>query len=320
MASDLPEDPVLTESMALYFPAAVRDRFPDQIGGHRLRREIIATYIANSMINRVGAAFVTEMTEKTGMRPADIARAYMAVREVYGLRGLWAAVEALDGRVPGAIQMELLHHINRLVGRQTQWMLHHGTWPLDVSATVRELAPVVQTLSANLDELADEETLAPARDRMAAWIEAGVPEPLACGAACLMVMAAAGDIERVTRAADLPMETVARLYFAVGTRLGFGWLRTMADRQDTGGHWTKLAASALAEELYAHQRQITLRVIETGGDLSRPDEAIEAWIASTPLTVDRAQQVLGELRASPGGVDLAMLTVASRQFRALAGM
>jgi len=320
MDSDLPEDPILTESMALYFPAAVRDRFPDQIARHRLRREIIATYIANSMINRVGAAFVTEMMEKTGMRPADIARAYMAVREVYGLRGLWAEVEALDGQVPNAVQMELLHHINRLVGRQTQWMLHHGTWPLDVSATVREMAPVVQSLSAGLDELADDETLAPARERIAGWIDAGVPEPLACGVACLVVMAAAGDIERVTRAAGLPMETVARLYFAIGTRLGIGWLRGMADRQDKGSHWTKLAVSALAEELYAYQRQITLRVIETGADLDDPETAINAWIATTPLTVERSQQVLGELRAAPGGVDLAMLTVASRHFRALTGV
>ena len=320
MNSDLPEDPILTESMALYFPAAVRDRFPDQIGRHRLRREIIATYIANSMVNRVGAAFVTEMTEKTGMRPADIARAYMAVREVYGLRGLWVEVEALDGRVPSAVQMELLHHINRLVGRQTQWMLHHGSWPLDVSATVRELAPVVQSLSANLDELAGEETLAPARERLSGWIDAGVPEPLACGVACLMVMAAAGDIERVTRSAGLSMETVARLYFAIGARLGFGWVRSMADSQDKGSHWTKLAVSALAEELYAFQRQITLRVIEHGASLDQPEEAIDAWIETTPRTVERAQQVLGELRAAPGGVDLAMLTVASRHFRALTGV
>ncbi|MBB4287198.1 NAD-glutamate dehydrogenase [Roseospira goensis] len=320
MDSDLPEDPMLTESMAQYFPTAVQTRFRDQIGRHRLRREIIATYVANSMINRVGAAFITEMMEKTGMRPADIARAYVAVREVYGLRALWSDIEALDGDVAADVQLELFHHVNRLVGRQTQWMLRHGTWPLDVSATVTELAPAVQLLSANLDDLATEETLAGAREHMAAWMEAGVPEPLACGVACLMVMAAAGDIVRVTAAHDLPMEWVARLYFAVGTRLGIGWLRRMAEQHVDGGHWTKLAVSALAEEFYSHQRQITHRVIEHGAALDDPDAAIAAWIETNPVTVERASQLLGELRGTSGGVDLAMLTVASRQFRAMAGV
>jgi glutamate dehydrogenase len=320
MGSDMPEDPMLNQTMAYYFPPAIQTRFRDRIGGHRLRREIIATYIANSMINRVGAAFVTEMMEKTGMRPADIARAYMAVREVYGLRALWDQIEALDGRVAAPVQMELLHTVNQLVARQTQWMLRHGTWPLDVTATVTELAPAVQTLSTNLDELATAETLEGARARMETWVEAGVPTPLAAGVACLMIMAAAGDIVRITAAHDLPMEGVARLYFAVGTRLGIGWLRRTAEKLETGGHWTKLAVSALTEEFYSHQRQIADRIIEHGRDLEDPDAAIAAWIETTPVTVDRAAQLIGELQGTSGGVDLAMLTVASRQFRAMAGV
>ncbi|WP_299437883.1 NAD-glutamate dehydrogenase [uncultured Rhodospira sp.] len=320
MDSDLPEDPMLTESMRLYFPSAVQTRFRDQIGGHRLRREIIATYIANSMINRVGAAFIVDMMEKTGMRPVDIARAYMAVREVYGLRAIWSQIEALDGQVGADVQLDLLHLVNQLVGRQTQWMLRHGTWPLDVSATVTELAPAVQELSANLDAWATAETLETARARIAVWQEAGVPAPLAAGVACLPVMGASGDIVRISAAHGVPMDTAARLYFAVGTRLGLGWLRRTAERREAGSHWTKLAVAALEEEFYSHQRQITERVIEHGRDLDDPDAAIAAWVETNPITVERAAQVLGELRGTSGAVDLAMLTVAGRQFRALAGV
>ncbi len=318
--SDLTEEPVLTETMAQYFPTALQTRFHEQIGRHRLRKEIIATYVANSMINRVGAAFVTEMMEKTGMRAADIARAYMVVREVFGLRDVWASIEALDGTVPAAVQLDLLQEVTRLVGRKTQWMLRDGAWPLDVSRTVEEMAPGVQMLSANLDELATEETLAPARARMAHWVEAGVPEPLAAGIACLMVMAAAGDIVRTSAAHDLPMDLVARLYFAVGARLGLGWLRQMADGLERGGHWHKLALSAVTEELYSHQRQITLRVIEHGRHLDDPDAALAAWIDTNPITAERAAHLVNELRGASSGVDLAMLTVASRQFRAMAGL
>src|SRR3546814_12902672 len=71
---------------------------------HRLRREIIATSVTNSMINRVGASFVHSMHERTGAVPSDIARAYTIVRDVFGLTALWDGIEALDNRVSAALQ------------------------------------------------------------------------------------------------------------------------------------------------------------------------------------------------------------------------
>ena len=99
LKSDLPDDPHLADDIVRYFPTPIRSRFRAAIAGHRLRRELIATMITNSLINRVGGTFVTDIAEKTGAAPIDIARAYIVARDVFGVRAFWHGIEALDGRV-----------------------------------------------------------------------------------------------------------------------------------------------------------------------------------------------------------------------------
>ena len=50
----------------------------------RCKREIIATHVLNSMVNRVGSTFVHRLAERTGATPAQVVRAYLAAREVFG--------------------------------------------------------------------------------------------------------------------------------------------------------------------------------------------------------------------------------------------
>jgi glutamate dehydrogenase len=57
--SDLPDDPALGSDLALTFPDEMQRDFADAIADHQLRREIIATILANDLINRGGPAFVT---------------------------------------------------------------------------------------------------------------------------------------------------------------------------------------------------------------------------------------------------------------------
>ena len=77
----------------------MREEYAAEIGRHRLSREIIATSVTNSIINRTGVAFVHEVKEKTGESGAAIARAYVITREVFRLRAFWGDVEALDNVV-----------------------------------------------------------------------------------------------------------------------------------------------------------------------------------------------------------------------------
>ena len=108
LASDLPEDPYLALDLTRYFPEPMRERFKSYIHRHRLRREIIATSVTNSMVNRVGAAFMSQFNEAHGFAPSETARAYAITRDCYGLRTLWAAIAALDNKVAASVQTAML--------------------------------------------------------------------------------------------------------------------------------------------------------------------------------------------------------------------
>ena len=79
-ASALPDDPACEQLLVGYFPPEVRQRFIAEIRAHRLRREIIATHITNSMINRCGPAMTVRIGDETGAAPHEIAYAFMAAR------------------------------------------------------------------------------------------------------------------------------------------------------------------------------------------------------------------------------------------------
>src|SRR5439155_551566 len=106
LASDLPDAPELAEELRGYFPAAVRDRLGPLIASHPLRREIVATVVTNDLVNRARITFVHDMRARTGRSPPEVAQAYTIVREVFGLRALWAEIEALDDKIAAQMQIE----------------------------------------------------------------------------------------------------------------------------------------------------------------------------------------------------------------------
>ena len=323
LASGLPDEPILAEDLSRYFPAPVRKKYAKQIKTHRLKREIIATHVTNSMINRVGGTFVTQMMERTGMDPATIARAYLISRDAFGLRAVWHAIEQQDAKIPSAAQIAMLIEVNRLIDRATLWLLRNGPHPLDIGGMTASLGRGVEVLNDKLRDLVCDEAQCILEERAKEFLDQGAPDELAQRIAGLIILASAFDIVRISQSRTLAEETVARIYFRIGERFGLGWLRAAAEREATGSHWQKMAVGAVIEELYTHQRELTDAVLEYGQEKADaeggflPDPAmIDDWSNGHRQVVDRADQLVSELR-SAGEVDLAMLTVASRQFRAL---
>ncbi|MCA1939863.1 MAG: NAD-glutamate dehydrogenase [Caenispirillum bisanense] len=317
--SDLPDDPMLLDDLVRYFPTALQEKYRDAICRHRLRREIIATHATNSMINRVGGTFVTQIMEKTGVKPADIARAYIITRDAFRLRDLWSEIEALDAKVPATAQVEMLLEANRLIERGTLWVLRQCPAPLDMGAVIAELSPGIDRLAAGIETAASGEVVAEVAARAEHYRASGVPDDLARRVANLILLASAPDVTRI--AARHQMADVcdaARHYFAVGARFGLGWLRAVSEPLAVGSHWQKLAVAAIIEELYRDQRELAEAVLTVAGPRAEAAEAVEVWVAGNGPAVDRADQLITELRATDA-IDLAMLTVAARQFGAMKG-
>ncbi|MGE5147100.1 MAG: NAD-glutamate dehydrogenase domain-containing protein, partial [Candidatus Eiseniibacteriota bacterium] len=319
LTSDAPDDPTMTADLKRYFPPAVQERFPEALAAHRLRREIIATAVTNSMINRVGMTFVNDVQERTGLTAPDVARAYIATRDAFGLRAIWQDIEALDNKVVADVQIAMMLETRELIERCTLWFLRNGRQPLDIESTVGTFKPGVEQLRAVIEQLMSEDDRAAVAGHRQMLTDAGVPAPLAERVALLDPLFSACDIVRLARGDQLDVEEVAKVYFSVGGRYGIDWLRGIAERLPADGHWSRLAVGAIVDDLYGHQFRLTRSIIDTAGAAtSAADGVIEAWESARKPMVDRTAQLVDDLRAV-GTVDLAMLAVANRELRALTG-
>ena len=123
VASSLPDDPWVASALGRYFPGVLAERYAGYMDRHPLKREIIATHVTNSMLNRVGSTFVHRLQESTGAQPHEIVRAYLLSREIFGFVALWKAIEALDNRVDDALASAMLIDMSRELERGTTWFL-----------------------------------------------------------------------------------------------------------------------------------------------------------------------------------------------------
>ena len=309
LASDLLDDPWIGSALARYFPASLREKFGAWIPRHPLRREIVATHLLNSTVNRVGATFVHRLMEMTGATSAQVVRAYLLTREVFGYITLWQQIEALDSKVADSIQGEMLIELGRLTTRATAWFLRSRRLNEPMDTTIARLAPAVAELRARLAPAAA------ASQRAIAWADAGVPAPLAA----LVIMAeglyAALDIAEIVEATRRPLDEVAQVHFGVGAQLGLTKLRAQVSALPAESYWQSLAKAALGDDLAGLHRAIVLDAVGQDGDGA--DARLAAWEARNGATLERAKRLLAEF-GDAKSVDLAMLSVALRELRNLA--
>jgi glutamate dehydrogenase len=282
---------------------------------HPLRREITATHVVNSMVNRVGSTFVHRLMESTGAKPAEIVRAYLLTREVFAFVPLWQSIEALDGSVPDAAQAEMLIEGGRLVVRATNWFLRSARLGAPMEPTIDHFRPGIEAIYGRLGELVDAPAAAHIDALAGAWAQAGVPREVAHRVASLDTLFAALDIAEVSAGTGRTAEAVATAYFGVTAKLGLAWLRDRIGALPGDGHWQALAKSAMRDDLAGLQRSLAMNALAA----SRDGEAdpVAAWAAQHGAALERAARILGELRAVPSP-DLAMLSVALRELRNLA--
>jgi glutamate dehydrogenase len=317
LASSLPDDPWVGTALTRYFPAPLRERFAGDMSRHPLRREIVATHVVNSMVNRVGSTFAHRLMESTGTRSADVVRAYLLAREVFRLVPAWSGIDALDNRVPDEVQAQMVIRLGRLVVRGTTWFLRWRGLGGDMAETIARFAPGVDELVGAVPGLLDDDARGEAARVAQALVAAGVPATLAERVAASEPVFAALDIAEVAGETGRSRVTVAVVHFALGRRFAFAGLRGRIGQLPTDTHWQALAKSALRDQLAGLHRALTGQVFAQGGDAPSPDQLLAQWLEANRAAVGRADRLLAELKESPGA-DLAMLSVTIAELRALA--
>jgi glutamate dehydrogenase len=314
LQSDLPDAPELEAELRHYFPATLRERFAAPIAAHPLRREIVATILANDLVNRAGLTFVSDLTARTGRAPADIVRAYRIVREVFALPPLWAAIETLDNRVAASVQYRMLLDVAGLVEHAALWLLR-GAKRLDMSIEIARLTPPVTHLAEAVAGLlpSGERTLYD--QRVAALAAADVPAPIAERVGVVVFLTTAFEIGDLAERADCPIERSAGVFYGVGARFALDALRDAARRLPAETAWQKAAVETLIDDFYALQTDLAERILKAAGGAADP---IAAWSGPRAAQLALADSLAADLRSATNP-DLAILVVAGRRLRQTLG-
>jgi glutamate dehydrogenase len=317
LATDIAEDPDLSKELQLYFPKPLQERFAKRMELHPLRREIIVTSITNSMVNRMGPTFCPRLEDATGESPGNVARAYTVARDVFALREVWAAIEALDNKIAVAAQLEMFEQTIRLVDRATMWLMRNRRSPIEIGTTVAQFAPGVASIASKLPQLVRGEGLKLLNSQVEHFRELGASKQMAQRMAGILPIYSALDIVEVASGIDQDTIEVAEAYFGLAVTLELPWLVQAVNELERVTHWQQQARRALRDELFAGLRTLTAGFMPLTSGGQKMDKRIDAWLEVNANSLTRYQNVLADLKAA-SSLDLAMLSVAAREFQNLA--
>jgi glutamate dehydrogenase len=318
LASDLPDDPSLRSTLAGYFPAPLRERFADQLGVHRLRREIITTSVINEMVHTGGSTFLFRLGEETGLPVADITRAWLVAREVFGMPAFWRRVEGLASTVDVDARIAVVLEARKLMERATRWLLVNRRPPSGIAETVSYLAEGVTSVRSSIPKILSGRDLAGYEERRASFAERGVPADLAGEVAAMVPSYSAFDIVTSAAATSCGVAETAAVYFMLGDRLQVGRLRDLIVALPREDRWSAMARSALRDDLYGAHAALTRAVLAgfDGEPSADAAERVAAWETRNAVAVARAAGTLAEIWESDR-FTFTTLSVAVRVIRTL---
>ncbi|MFB6810493.1 NAD-glutamate dehydrogenase [Streptomyces sp. NPDC056387] len=316
IATELPDDPYLRRLLHAYFPAALREKFPEQIDGHALRREIITTLLVNDTVNTGGSTFLHRLREETGASTEEIVRAQLSAREIFGMAEVWDAVEALDNKVAADVQTRVRLHSRRLVERGTRWLLNNRPQPLQITETIELFADRVSEVWAELPKLVRGADLDWYQSIVDELTGEGVPEELAAKVAGFSSAFPTLDIVAISDRTGVDPLGVAEVYYDLADRLDITQLMDRIIELPRSDRWQSMARASIREDLFAAHAALTADVLAVGNGDSTPEDRFKTWEEKNAAIISRARTTLDEIRGSDD-FDLANLSVAMRTMRSL---
>jgi glutamate dehydrogenase len=312
--SDVPEDPYLSKELVRYFPVPLHEKYAAHMQRHRLKREIIATAVTNSTINRMGATFMMRMQEDTGKGPAAIAKAYTAAREILDARQLWSMIEALDSKVAEDTQIDAVKQIWSLLRHMTRWLLNRPAGSLDIAENVARYQDGVSALRNVLPEVLTPTGKGDFSCTQEKWEGLGMPAELGLRLARMPDLRAALDMVEVSQQSGQPMDKVASVFFELGEALDLEWLRGQIEALPVDGHWHAQARGSLLDELNHQHRALALQVLAMGEQSGL--SLVQAWLQRDDATLQHTRSMLAEILTQ--NADYPIASVAVRRLAQLA--
>lgn len=298
-----------------YFPDKLRKRYAELIPGHRLSRQILATLIANDIVNRMGPAFVQRAQVDTGASIVTVARAYEVARIICRARPMLKDIEGLDHVIPAKAQMLMMFEISRTLRHVCNWLIEQYGEDLDIVQTVGRLKDGMRRVYTRSSSYVSRAAHARMQKAQVEWMSMGVPEKLANNVALLTLTRAALDIVDVAAERNRDVIDSARLYAKFNDALEIYWLHDSAEDLEVKGRWQAQARSNLREEIYHLRRDLALGLIKQRSKRD-PRVVVDEWLTRHANDVAKYKRSLEEMRLR-SKIDFATLSVAAQELKRL---
>jgi glutamate dehydrogenase len=325
VASTTPDDPAFAEPLKEYFPKELR-KFEAQMQTHRLRREIIATQLADDLVNRCGPSFVDRIKDISRAKTVTIARAFEASRRIFELEDLVDRINALDNKIPAAAQIALHQRVGGALRRSVIYLARNAGFERETPPTILDVvelyrAPVAAQRARLWEEMSPVEC-ARADARQKALMELGAPEDLAFAASLLLPLTSTLDVADLARRSNWPVHEAALLHANVGAELGIDALRDAAMAMRLDQHWDRLVVRRAAEDFGEAQLKLAEAAAASIGappkdaDKTWVDAAAKGWITSLGKPAQRMRSAYVEL-SGEGQWTFAKLMLIAAELNAL---
>jgi glutamate dehydrogenase len=296
--SSVPDAKALHGDLVQYFPQALQQQYEPDMSAHRLHREIIATKLANAIVNRGGLTLAFDLAEATNSPLWRVCGAFVAVRELFDFRRVWRLIDSYDYQIPAALQTELHARSASILRSQMISLIAREPDGLDLDATIAHLKAGTATLLAG---------------PLSSVAPAGIWSDLASRAApseIVQLLASLDAADAVAPIANLAAHTksgevqVFQAYTDIGDALDLSWLAQAVEKFIPADPWERLAAQTLTTELM-QARLAHVRALKNPADI---------WVKENTARRERIIALLSELKNQPT-LTLAMLTHAVAQAR-----
>lgn len=310
--SSLPDAAIFQEDLALYFPTALREKYAQAMQSHRLRREIIATFVTNSVLNHMGTVFMHRTQEATGQSSEQIVLAYCAARNLFNARHYWSSVDALDNKVAADLQNELQLRIRRTLEQASLWFLSHRRDNIDIEVLQTEFADL-NKVAKQLPKVLAKATIDACEREIKSMVKNGVPKQLAHDLVYMPHLVSGLDIIDLVSKRQSALDKATALYFSLANTLDARWLVSSIEELYDNDYWRRRACRSLLDNL----KNNIVAVTEQADELDKnPDKALSKWSEKYANLLESYQSCLIEIQND--AADMSRLSVAIGEMSALA--
>jgi len=314
------QDPCLAQSLLTAFPKPLQEKYSVHMQHHPLRGEIIATRLANQLVNIMGVNFVHRLMDETGAEVADVVASFDIAKNIFFIDDYLMDLEALDNHLDSSLQLELMYQCRRQVKLATRWLLHHRDRNASIAENIEFFQTAYSALKDELDVILVEQEKQNYDAVITQMLDKGIPAKLAEETEQRRILFSVLNIAQIAKEHQLPVLEVAQLYYQLGAELELHWFMNQIGNQPVDNHWQALARSAYREELDWQQRRLTSVILKWGKNevenINGSQMILSEWLALNDSTLKRWRSLLADFRANSSH-DFAKFSVALRELNLL---